>query len=84
MNWYCKTTTNMVNKENMYELSFPKRNGVGFGSILYRFFFAYLDSRYVCFGYGAVNLFFLYQEAGNALERVQRVHEPADLWDITF
>ena len=21
---------------------------------------------------------------GNALERVQRVHEPADLWDITF
>ena len=22
--------------------------------------------------------------AGNALERVQRVHEPADLWDITF
>ena len=23
-------------------------------------------------------------KAGNALERVQRVHEPADLWDITF
>ena len=23
-------------------------------------------------------------QAGNALERVQRVHEPADLWDITF
>ena len=22
--------------------------------------------------------------AGNALEWVQRVHEPADLWDITF
>ena len=22
--------------------------------------------------------------AGNALERVQRVHEPADRWDITF
>jgi hypothetical protein len=22
--------------------------------------------------------------AGNALARVQRVHEPADLWDITF
>ena len=22
--------------------------------------------------------------AGNALERVERVHEPADLWDITF
>ena len=22
--------------------------------------------------------------AGNALEQVQRVHEPADLWDITF
>ena len=22
--------------------------------------------------------------SGNALERVQRVHEPADLWDITF
>ena len=22
--------------------------------------------------------------AGNALERVQRVHESADLWDITF
>ena len=22
--------------------------------------------------------------AGNALERVQRVHAPADLWDITF
>ena len=21
---------------------------------------------------------------GNAVERVQRVHEPADLWDITF
>ena len=21
---------------------------------------------------------------GNALERVQRVHKPADLWDITF
>ena len=26
--------------------------------------------------------FLLY--AGNALDRVQRVHEPADLWDITF
>ena len=25
-----------------------------------------------------------YLFAGNALERVQRVHEPADLWDITF
>ena len=24
------------------------------------------------------------QSPGNALERVQRVHEPADLWDITF
>ena len=23
-------------------------------------------------------------QAGNALARVQRVHEPADLWDITF
>ena len=23
-------------------------------------------------------------DPGNALERVQRVHEPADLWDITF
>ena len=23
-------------------------------------------------------------KTGNALERVQRVHEPADLWDITF
>ena len=23
-------------------------------------------------------------KAGNALARVQRVHEPADLWDITF
>ena len=23
-------------------------------------------------------------EAGNALARVQRVHEPVDLWDITF
>ena len=23
-------------------------------------------------------------DAGNALERVQRVHEPADFWDITF
>ena len=23
-------------------------------------------------------------KAGNALERVQRVHKPADLWDITF
>ena len=23
-------------------------------------------------------------ETGNALARVQRVHEPADLWDITF
>ena len=22
--------------------------------------------------------------AGNALARVQRVHKPADLWDITF
>ena len=22
--------------------------------------------------------------SGNALARVQRVHEPADLWDITF
>ena len=22
--------------------------------------------------------------SGNALERVQRVYEPADLWDITF
>ena len=21
---------------------------------------------------------------GNAVKRVQRVHEPADLWDITF
>ena len=47
MNWYCKTTSNIVNKENRYELSFPKRNGAGIGSILYRFFFAYLDSRYV-------------------------------------
>ena len=26
----------------------------------------------------------LHTMAGNALERVQRVHEPADLWDITF
>ena len=25
-----------------------------------------------------------FKNAGNALERVQRVHEPADLWDITF
>ena len=25
-----------------------------------------------------------FQVAGNALARVQRVHEPADLWDITF
>ena len=24
------------------------------------------------------------QGPGNALERVQRVHAPADLWDITF
>ena len=24
------------------------------------------------------------EKAGNALARVQRVHEPADLWDITF
>ena len=23
-------------------------------------------------------------DSGNALARVQRVHEPADLWDITF
>jgi hypothetical protein len=23
-------------------------------------------------------------KTGNALARVQRVHEPADLWDITF
>ena len=52
--WFCKTT-NVVNKENVYELSFPKRNGVGFGSISYRFF-AYLESRYV-FGYGTVNKF---------------------------
>ena len=26
----------------------------------------------------------LFALTGNALERVQRVHEPADLWDITF
>ena len=26
----------------------------------------------------------LFSISGNALERVQRVHEPADLWDITF
>ena len=25
-----------------------------------------------------------YYISGNALARVQRVHEPADLWDITF
>ena len=24
------------------------------------------------------------ESTGNALERVQWVHEPADLWDITF
>ena len=24
------------------------------------------------------------KRTGNALARVQRVHEPADLWDITF
>ena len=58
--WFCKTT-NVVNKENVYELSFPKRNGVGFGSILYRFFFAYLDSRYIL-AYGAVNKFSIKQE----------------------
>ena len=23
-------------------------------------------------------------DTGNALERVQRVHEPTDIWDITF
>ena len=57
--WFCKTT-NVVNKENVYELSFPKRNGVGFGSILYRFFFAYLDSRYVLAMVLLIN--FLYQE----------------------
>ena len=27
---------------------------------------------------------FLKYISGNALERVQRVHEPADFWDITF
>ena len=27
---------------------------------------------------------FKYADAGNALEWVQRVHKPADLWDITF
>ena len=33
-----------------------------------------------------ISLLYLFQdvEAGNALERVQRVHEPGDLWDITF
>ena len=31
------------------------------------------------FGFAVQNL-----QTGNALERVQRVHKPADLWDITF
>jgi hypothetical protein len=39
--------------------------------------------------YCETKLFFFFIEknlcnSGNALARVQRVHEPADLWDITF
>ena len=42
------------------------------------------DTRCTMLRFHKISAFPYFPAAGNALARVQRVHEPADLWDITF
>ena len=44
----------------------------------------FLHQPIILIKHSAKNKYICTYYTGNALERVQRVHKPADLWDITF